>query len=207
MSEETGEIAAAFAKAQGQMESAVKDEVNPHFRSKFASLTSVINAVRKALSDNQIAWIQKSIPNEREVVVETVFYHSSGQSISSGPVSVPVDKANAHGVGSAMTYARRYSLAMSCGVGADDDDGNAAVANPSRSVTQTVIEESVGKVDYNKVAEYVAGLEAAFHNEDDLGMQELMEELADDNDMKIVVWSKLGSKVRTKLKQAAQNAA
>ena len=126
----TGEIAMALAKAQGEMGKAVKDEVNPHFKSKYSSLTSVIDAVRQPLSRNGIAWVQKSIYSERGIMVETVFYHSSGQTISTGPIPVPVDKANAHGVGSALTYAKRYSLAMACGIGTDDDDGNAAVAAP-----------------------------------------------------------------------------
>ena len=196
----TDQIATALSKAQGEMTHATLDKVNPHFRSKYASLQSVITAVRESLAKHEIAFLQQSRETQSGVTVETVFYHSSGQSLASGPVFVPVDKQSAHGVGSALTYAKRYSLAMACGISdSDDDDGNTASGNPPKSVVQTVIDEMEIEVDQEKAAEYVAGISASIFNEDDVGLFQLLDELAEDNDMKTVVWSGLDSKQRTKI--------
>ena len=125
-------LAEALAAAQAEMGHAHFDSVNPHFRSKFASLPSVIDAA-KPLAAHGIAFIQHSRPQEKGVGIETVLY-GYGEQIGTGVVPVPVDKSNAHGVGAAMTYAKRYSLSMALGIGADeDDDGNAAVATPKKA--------------------------------------------------------------------------
>lgn len=116
----------ALVKAQSEMGHAVFDQVNPQFKSKFASLKSVIDAVKPALNKNGIAFIQRSIPMENGISIETVLY-GHGEEITTGAVPVPAQKITAQGYGSAMTYAKRYSLAMACGVAADeDDDGEAA---------------------------------------------------------------------------------
>ena len=116
----------ALVKAQSEMTHAVLDQVNPQFQSKFASLRSVIDAVKPALNKNGIAFIQRSIPMENGISIETVLY-GHGEEITTGAVPVPAQKITAQGYGSAMTYAKRYSLAMACGVAADeDDDGEAA---------------------------------------------------------------------------------
>ena len=116
----------ALVKAQSEMTHAVFDQVNPQFHSKFASLKSVIDAVKPALNKNGIAFIQRSIPMENGISIETVLY-GHGEEITTGVVPVPAQKITAQGNGSAMTYAKRYSLAMACGVAADeDDDGEAA---------------------------------------------------------------------------------
>ena len=116
----------ALVKAQSEMTHAVFDQVNPQFHSKFASLKSVIDAVKPALNKNGIAFIQRSIPMENGISIETVLY-GHGEEITTGAVPVPAQKITAQCYGSAMTYAKRYSLAMACGVAADeDDDGEAA---------------------------------------------------------------------------------
>ena len=116
----------ALVKAQSEMATPIKDKVNPQFKSKYASLGSIIDAVKGALNSNGIVFVQKSTPVDDGIAVETIFY-GYGEEIATGPVHVPVDKVTAQGYGSAMTYAKRYSLAMACGVDADeDDDGNAA---------------------------------------------------------------------------------
>lgn len=135
-SESIKEIAAALAKAQGAMGGASKDASNPHFKSKYASLASVVDAVKAALSENGIAYYQTPMTSEKdECGVETMLMHSSGEWILADPFYVPVSKADAQGFGSALTYCRRYSLAAVCGVAPEDDDGNAATsAAPARSV-------------------------------------------------------------------------
>jgi len=165
----------------------------------------VIDAVKPALNANGIAYIQKSVPMDHGIAVETVFY-GHGEELSTGPVPVPVDKANAQGFGSALTYAKRYSLAMACGVAADeDDDGNAAAKNTTgrkpQSVTKTVIQEEGIKVDEGKRASYISLLTEASSAEDHAGMKELLDELRRDSDMKLAVWAELPSNIRSAIRK------
>ena len=125
-SEQINELAAALARAQGQMASAKKDSDNPFFKSKYADLASVVEAIRGPFAEHGLSYVQLPIPTEGNVItIETVLMHASGQWISS-VVDVPVAKADAQGYGSAITYARRYGLQAMAGVAAEDDDGNAA---------------------------------------------------------------------------------
>jgi hypothetical protein len=188
------------------MSHAVFDQTNPAFKNaKFASLKSVIDAVKPALNANGIAFVQKSVPMDHGIAVETVFY-GHGEELSTGPVPVPIDRENAHGFGSALTYAKRYSLAMACGVAADeDDDGNAAAKNTTgrkpQSVTKTVIQEEGIKVDEGKRTSYISLLTEATSAEDHAGMKELLDELRQDSDMKLAVWAELPSNIRSAIRK------
>jgi hypothetical protein len=124
-------IAAAFVKAQADFGPALKSNTNPHFKSRYAGLDACIEAVIDALHKHGIALVQRTLPCESGVTVETVLIHSSGETLSGGPLHVPASKNDPQGYGSALTYARRYSLMATCGIAAEDDDGNAA----SRPVT------------------------------------------------------------------------
>jgi len=132
-------IAAAFVKAQSGFGPALKTSDNPHFRSKYAGLDACIEAVIDALHANGIALIQRNLPCESGVTVETVFVHTSGETLTSGPLHVPASKQDPQGYGSALTYARRYSLMSACGIAPEDDDGNAASASAPRSTPKTGI--------------------------------------------------------------------
>lgn len=122
------ELATALAKAQAEIKGAVKDATNPHFRSKYADLSSVVEAIRMPLAKHQLAYVQLTIPSDKnEVQVETILMHASGEWVS-GIIAVPVAKNDAQGFGSALTYARRYGLSAAVGVAPEDDDGNAAAA-------------------------------------------------------------------------------
>ncbi len=122
-------ISAALAKAQGQLEGAKKDSKNPHFKSSYADLASVWDACRDALSSNQIAVIQAPGAVASGVVeITTILAHSSGEWFRE-TLTVPLAKVDAQGLGSAVTYGRRYALAAMVGVAPEDDDGNAAVAS------------------------------------------------------------------------------
>jgi hypothetical protein len=198
-------LISALVKAQSQMTHAAFDQTNPHFKSKFASLKSVIDAVKPALNANGIAYIQKSVPMDHGIAVETVFYGHC-EELSTGPVPVPIDRENAQGFGSALTYAKRYSLAMACGVAADeDDDGNAAAKNTTgrkpQSVTKTVIQEEGIKVDEGKRTSYISLLTEATSAEDHAGMKELLDELRQDSDMKLAVWAELPSNIRSAIRK------
>ena len=120
-------VATAFVKAQQAFGPALKTATNPHLKTKYANLSACVEAVVDALNMNGIALIQKTHEsNPNGVTVETVLMHESGEYITSGPLFVPAAKQDPQGYGSALTYARRYSLMTACGIAPEDDDGNAA---------------------------------------------------------------------------------
>ena len=119
-------IASALVKAQKAFGPALKTSSNPHFRSRYADLSACVEAVIGGLNDNGIALVQSTHDCESGVCVETLFVHESGESMSAGRLHVPASKQDAQGYGSALTYARRYSLMAACGIAPEDDDGNAA---------------------------------------------------------------------------------
>jgi len=125
-SENINEFATAFAQAQGAMTVAAKDSTNPHFKSKYADLASVVDAVRPHLSSNGLSFTQSVSTEPGIVTVETTIFHKSGQWISNR-LSVACRDLSPQPVGSAITYARRYTLMSICGIApAEDDDGEAA---------------------------------------------------------------------------------
>lgn len=141
------EIAAALVKAQKAFGPALKTSVNPHFRNKYAALDACIEAVIDALNDNGIMLMQQTHLCEDGVIVETTFIHESGEIMSGGKLHVPAAKQDPQGYGSALTYAKRYSLQSACGIAPEDDDGNAgtqsyqqrqpvaqAIAKPARVI-------------------------------------------------------------------------
>lgn len=119
-------ISAAFVKAQAEIEKASKDKENPHFRSKYADLGAVVDAIKPALEKHGLAFLQKFHHDDNGIAVETIIIHESGETMSNGVLRVPATKKDAQGFGSACTYARRYSLQAAFGVAPEDDDGNAA---------------------------------------------------------------------------------
>lgn len=116
----------AFVAAQKQFGPALKTSTNPHFRSRYADLSACVEAVIDALNNNGIGLVQVTHPCESGVSIETVLVHESGQTMTSGVLHVPASKQDAQGYGSALTYARRYSLMAICGIAPEDDDGNRA---------------------------------------------------------------------------------
>lgn len=119
-------ISAALVKAQKEFSPALKSSTNPHFKSRYADLAACVEAVIDALNNNGIMLMQKNHPNDAGVAIETIFIHESGETISGGVLTVPATKHDAQGYGSALTYARRYSLMAACGIAPEDDDGNSA---------------------------------------------------------------------------------
>jgi hypothetical protein len=127
------DLAASLVKAHAEISGVVKSATNPFFKSKYADLESVVEAVKPALLKQGIVIVQGLQDAENGVAVETMLLHSSGQWISS-TLRLPASKEDAQGYGSACTYGRRYGLMAICGVPAEDDDGNAATAtsNPEK---------------------------------------------------------------------------
>jgi hypothetical protein len=119
-------IAAAFVKAQRAFGPALKTSTNPHFRSKYADLSNCIEAVIDALNANGIGLMQRTYESKDGVMVETIFVHESGEVMECGMLHVPAAKQDPQGYGSALTYARRYSLLAATGLAPEDDDGNSA---------------------------------------------------------------------------------
>jgi hypothetical protein len=132
------QIASALVKAQKAFGPALKTATNPHFKSRYADLAACVEAVIGGLNDNGIALIQRNSLDDAGVTVETVFVHESGEMLECGKLHVPAAKHDPQGYGSALTYARRYSLMAACGIAPEDDDGNAG-SKPVPKVTDATI--------------------------------------------------------------------
>lgn len=136
MSASIAALAAALAKAQGQMTFATKDATNPHFKTRYADLAAVWSAIREPLAANGLSVIQQVTQAEGMVGVRSILAHASGEWVSSD-LQMPVAQKTPQGYGSALTYARRYSLAALVGIAQDDDDGEAGT-RPSAPVLPPV---------------------------------------------------------------------
>ena len=119
-------VAAAFAKAQGEISHAIKASENSHFKNLYADLAGVIDAYRSIFASHGLAVLQPIVPADTGVRIQTIILHESGEWLADRGLSMPVSKNDAQGFGSALTYARRYAMAALVGIAQDDDDGNAA---------------------------------------------------------------------------------
>ena len=154
----------ALIKAQSEMTFASKTGTNPHFKSGYAPLETVIDAVKNPLNDNGIFYLQKVYLAEGGQCVETEFHGHSGV-IKAGRVYVPADKQTPQGYGSALTYAKRYSLITACGLPSEDDDGNSAESNykakpkakPKAEPKQNKQDDSEANVLYEALSMGVSG--------------------------------------------------
>jgi hypothetical protein len=139
MSEPINELAGALAKAQAEIQNPKLDSVNPHFRSKFASLAAVRNAIMPVFAKHGLSILQDLKNESGGIACTTLILHASGQKLTLGPLFMPSMKPDAQGLGSAATYARRYSLLSLAGVaGEPDDDGNAAVATNGKDAAPLI---------------------------------------------------------------------
>jgi len=148
-------IAAAFVAAKRDFAPALKTSTNPHFKNRYVDLAGCLEAVNDALLAHGIAVYQETFDVQDGVTVETCFLHESDETLRMRKLHVPAAKHDPQGYGSALTYARRYSLMAACGIAAEDDDGNAASqprkpvappqpkpANPLDAVVQKAVAES-----------------------------------------------------------------
>lgn len=176
-------LAAALAKAQGAIKNAVKDQKNDYFSSKYADLAAVRDACYKALSENQIAVIQKVSGGPETITITTCLVHSSGQREECSFTIRPA-KADAQGLGSAITYGRRYGLAAMVGVApeGEDDDGNAASRSsaplppPQKKANTIPLYHTDGSVsDHASAAVFLQEVEAGLEHDDWVEFWELNE--------------------------------
>lgn len=127
-------LAAALSKAQGQVRGAKKDSANPFYKSSYADLSEVWSACREALTTNGIAVIQSPDGDTPEnMALITTIAHASGEWMS-GRYPIRAIKNDPQGIGSAITYARRYALAAMIGIASEDDDGEAATGRQAPNV-------------------------------------------------------------------------
>ena len=115
--------------AQGACDPVLKDATNPHFRSKYESLSSCVDACKEAFHKHNFALLQSNGHDEYGQFVQTTLLHTTGERWCS-VVYLVLSKQDMQGLGSAITYARRYGLLGMVGLAPEDDDGNASVAPP-----------------------------------------------------------------------------
>lgn len=159
MADPQASLCAAMAEAFAEFEGATKSKPNPAFRSKYADLSAVIDAVRPALVKHGLFFNQETDEHAGGVCVETVVRHGGGGELRLGKLFVPAAKQDAHGYGSALTYARRYSLMTAFGIPAEDDDGNAAAKSVANG-NQRPQNGNGGKVDDHQWAHITQLMEA-----------------------------------------------
>lgn len=150
-SESVKELNTALAKAQGELFAAKKDSINPHFKSKYADLASVWEACREALSSNGLSVTQMPAEFQNNIMtLVTRLSHSSGEWLEQ-TMTCPVGKPDPQGIGSCLTYMRRYALAAVVGVYQDDDDANSASYAPKERPA-TLTDEELGRIKLLAVA-------------------------------------------------------
>ena len=124
-------IVSALALALPELESAKKNKANPAFKSKYADLAAVIDAL-EPIRKHGLWYLQRAIENADGAQIETIYIHTSGETLSAGVTFMPATKKDAQGFGSALSYCRRYGLQTAFGLATEDDDGNAAVKASQR---------------------------------------------------------------------------
>jgi hypothetical protein len=121
------ELAKALNKLQGELKTVSRDKVNPFFKSKYADLSAVWDACRKPLADHGLSLIQTTDSVGADIFLETLLLHESGEWIK-GKLPINPVKPDPQGVGSAISYARRYAMSAMLGIASDEDDDAAAAS-------------------------------------------------------------------------------
>lgn len=164
---EVGELFAALAKAQMEMEMANEGAVNPFYKSSYADLAAIVKASRPYLAKNGLCVIQKIVPNGTVDYLYTVLGHTSGQFVESKMRIVP-GKEDIQSVGKCITYLRRYCYAALIGVvscnDSEDDDGESImkeVRKAEATKTATISKERL-EVIAKELADHEDILERLF---------------------------------------------
>lgn len=207
-SESIKEISPALCKAQAEIKTAVKDATNPHFKSKYADLASVIEACKGALNKHGITLLQpvrsffQGEGAELIVIVETRLVHTSGEWLGD-ELGIPAPKRDAQGFGSAVTYGRRYGLQSLVGIPAEDDDGNAASKPVSKPIPANIegaeIYAAMSAEERDYLRSHAGALIALHAKNGDMGAY--IAEARFDNEEKLALWTQLPSDVRSAIKR------
>ena len=148
-------IIAALAKALPELESAKKNKANPAFKSKYADLAAVIEALEPIRKHG--LWYRQVLHESSEGVnVETIYIHEGGDTLSAGSLYMPATKRDAQGFGSALTYARRYSLQSAFGLATEDDDGNAAVKSTAPQQQFSAAQQPISAAEWGIITDLIA---------------------------------------------------
>jgi hypothetical protein len=211
-SDSISKIAPALLMAQKAITFAVKDAKNPQFKSTYADLSSVIDAVKPALNDAGILFLQMMAPSDRDsLALTTRLIHESGEWIES-TATCPLQKVDPQGYGSAVTYLKRYSLASAVGLYQEDDDGNAASKGSNNNVRAFVsgARTGIGEDLPQDWKDYLQDLAAEATNHVLAGdLRAALEAINRDNlepDQRIYLENQLDSKTRSALKQPPKGA-
>lgn len=167
-SENINELAAALSRAQNEMGGAVKDSKNPFFKSNYADLTSVIKTIKQPFVNNGLSYAQFPVTSSggNGVGVKTILMHLSGQWIEE-EFYLPLAKQDPQAAGSAITYARRYSLAALAGIPSVDDDSEASMMRGKPQKEVITVDGSVNE-DYSHEAKAKACADAVDNNREAL---------------------------------------
>ena len=173
-SESIKNLALALTKAQSQMTGASRSASNPFFKSKYANLEEVINTVKVPFAEVGLSFLQFPVSADGFAGVETIILHESGEFISN-EFMLKCSKADPQGMGSAITYARRYGLQSACGIPSEDDDGNAASAPMSKQRAIDILTQAIDIKSLQAAWKSIASEDVA-KNEDVIGLKEAMKD-------------------------------
>jgi ERF superfamily len=203
-SDSIAHLASALASAQAEIRGAIKDAKNPHFKNDYASLESVIDAVRGPFAGHDLAYTQLLSDGGQDVLIETVLMHKSGEWLSSA-FRIPATKRDPQGYGSAVTYGRRYALAALAGLTQVDDDGEAARVEQPRPISGAQVArdefEALPHEAQQVVREWALEVIAFVENGK---VDEAVAFIADkcpEHEDRLSVWSQLPSNIRSAIKK------
>lgn len=192
------DLAAALLKCQSEMGGVVKNSPNPFFKSSYADLTAVLQAAKPIWSRNGIAVIQHPHSTDRGAGVTTLVMHESGQWIEHEFV-LPIVKQDPQACGSAVSYARRYSLAALALLPQVDDDSESAMLRESAKKPEPVqtgerrdedgkliMSDEYRRMMINRLFPYIEAIKEGIKAEDDLAVRELLSELTEEE--KTAIW-------------------
>ena len=138
-SEQIDKLATALSKAQATIGGAVKDAINPFFKSKYADLGAVVKAIKDSAAENNLSYVQFPAADDNRIGITTRLMHSSGQWLEQ-EFTIPINRMDAQAAGSVLTYFRRYSLAAVFGVPQVDDDAEAGMVQARKTLEQWIAE-------------------------------------------------------------------
>lgn len=145
------QIATALLKAQSEMSNPKKGATNPFFKSKYADLNAIREAVIPTLNSNGISVLQPIVHTDGKNFVKTILLHESGEFLES-VTEIIYNKVNdAQAQGSGISYARRYALQSFVCVGADDDDGQKAVQNKPNATKEVMDKAKVANATIEQI--------------------------------------------------------
>ena len=163
MTTATSTLNSALVSALGELRNVPKDKVNPHFKSRFTSLDAILDATRPVLAKHGLAMSQEPVFEDGMAGVVTRIIHAGGESRES-KLLLPLRDQSAQGVGSCLSYARRYSAAAVLGIASDEDDDGQVASTPSKPISKPVIAKPAFQprnTDSDKRAEEIAAPDPA----------------------------------------------